>query len=449
MNRTLRRFDWSRCLFAASLLLGLSSVAQAQVSLDLTTTSQQHCQVVTDAQGIRSNPSGGTGLIATGVTMSGTGCGAPVVAPTPNPLPVFSAPTSGAPGATFLVGWSVADADSCVGTATRDGVAVASLAGWTTTTSVAGPRSVTLSTAGNYVLSLACSNTAGTTSGSVTIPVQSSTSPPTPNPLVLTPSASTGTVGSTFSLNWTVAGATACTGSVTLDGSALTSLAGWTTTTSTSGPRNVTLNTAGSYAFTLTCSNTAGSTTGSTTIAVSGAGTDLCGQQASGDVWYQTNLHTTIDITKFENILGKPDVATPPTPFPGTPVSPWIKNFGKDAFVAAKFVVPAASPTNKRGKITIGENYAGFHRFDISLSPTCGFAQAPPDSNCKLTNLGANQGITWKIQGDTASGVACTLTPGQSYFMNVKFTTPPTETAGNCSASTCYLPLVYTIYNVN
>ena len=443
MNRTLRRFDWSRCLFAASLLFGLSSVARAQVSLDLTTTAQQHCIVVTDAQGIRSNPGGGTGLIATGVTMSGTGCGTPVVAPTPNPLPVFSAPTSGAPGTTFLVGWSVANADSCVGTATRDGVAVSPLAGWTTTTSVAGPRSVTLSTAGNYVLSLACSNSAGTTSGSVSIPVQSSTNPPTPNPLVLTPSATTGTVGDTFSLNWTVAGATTCAGSVTLDGSPLTSLSGWTTTTSTSGPRSVTLNTAGTYAFSLRCENTAGFTSGSTSITVStaGGGGDQCGQQQTGDVWYTTQLHTTIDITKFENILGKPTVIDPPVVFPGLNLSPKIKNLGKTAFVAAKFVVPANIATNKRGTISLGENEVFNKKMTISISPTCGFAQNPPDNNCLLSNLNQGQGLTWKISG---AGVACTLTPGQTYFLNMKFSSPPDD--ASCSASTCPLPLNNSVY---
>jgi hypothetical protein len=452
-SQVVRSYEWHSpllcwlvwCLVRRALFLGFSPDASAQLTLNLTTTASQPCQVVTDSQGIRSDPSGGTGMIATGVTMTGAGCGNPVVAPTPSSLAVFSSPTSGNTGTTFTVGWSVANATSCVGTATRDGNSLASLAGWTTTTAIAGPRSVTLSTAGNYVLSLACSNSAGTASGSVTIPVQNSVTAPTPNPLVLTPSATTGNVGDTFSIGWAVSGAASCTGSVTLDGSAVSTLSGWTTTTSTSGPRSVTLNTAGTYAFAMTCSNTAGSTSGSTNIVISSTSAgDQCGQQQSGQVYFQVNNSATADITKFENILGKASSTTTAEPFPGVSMSPWINNMGKTAFIAAKFIVPSTIAPNQRGTISLGENYPFPNKkMDISLSPTCGFTQDPPDSNCKLTGLTPGQGITWKLQG---SGVACTLTAGQTYYMNIKFSTPPTSTASPCTASTCVLPLLNNLY---
>lgn len=377
--------------------------------------------------------------------MTGAGCGNPVVAPTPSSLTVFSSPTSGNTGATFTVGWSVANATSCVGTATRDGSALTSLAGWTTTTAIAGPRIVTLSTAGNYVLSLACSNSAGTATGSVTIPVQNSVTPPTPTPLVLTPSATTGNVGDTFSINWAVSGASSCTGTVTLDGGALSTLSGWTTTTSTSGPRSVTLNAAGTYAFAMTCSNTAGSTSGTTNIVISttSAG-DLCGQQQSVQEFFQVGNSATVDATKFENLLGKASNTATAEPFPGISMTPWITNMGKTGFIAAKFTVPLTIAPNQRGSISLGENYPFTNKkMDISLSPTCGFTQDPPDSNCKLTGLTPGQGITWKLQG---TGVACTLTAGQTYFMNIKFTTPSTQNTAPCTTSTCTLPLSNNLY---
>jgi PKD repeat protein len=364
-----------------------------------------------------------------------------VTAPTPSPLNVFSAPTSGTTGTTFTVGWSVANADTCIGTATLDNGALSRRLD--DDDSDLRPRSVTLSTAGAYVLKLTCSNSAGSTTGSVPITVQNpgsaptpspypnafrddrqcgrhvldqlvgrgrhrvrwcgharwhaalyivrldndddddraaqltlstagvyaftldcsnetgSTSgstgisvqgvsnPPTPNPLTLTPSSTTGNVGDTFSINWTVSGASSCTGTVTRDGSALSSLSGWTTTTATAGPRSVTLNTAGTYAFALNCSNSAGSTSGSTSIVVSTSGSDQCGQQQTGQVFFQSGNSATIDITKFENILGKASSSTTAVPFPGINMSPWITNVDKNSFIAAKFVVPATISTSK------------------------------------------------------------------------------------------------------
>ncbi len=545
MNRISRRIaGLSSCLLGASFLLVMPMAARAQLTLNMTTTASQPCKAVTDVQGIRSDPSGGSAMVASGVTLTGAGCGAPVTAPTPSPLNVFSAPTSGTTGTTFTVGWSVANADTCIGTATLDNGALSSLAGWTTTTATSGPRSVTLSTAGAYVLKLTCSNSAGSTTGSVPITVQNpgsaptpspiiltpsattgsagatfsinwsvagatacvgavtrdgtplstlsgwtttttttgprsvtlstagvyaftldcsnetgSTSgstgisvqgvsnPPTPNPLTLTPSSTTGNVGDTFSINWTVSGASSCTGTVTRDGSALSSLSGWTTTTATAGPRSVTLNTAGTYAFALNCSNSAGSTSGSTSIVVSTSGSDQCGQQQTGQVFFQSGNSATIDITKFENILGKASSSTTAVPFPGINMSPWITNVDKNSFIAAKFVVPATISTSKTGTVALGDNGLTYHTVDISMSPTCGFAQNPPDSKCLLLGLGSNQGMNWKIQGSTGSGVACTLVPGQTYFLNVRFNPPPTETTAPCTTSACQIPFVNTVSN--
>src|SRR4051812_44172925 len=70
MSVAMRRFV---SIFSAFALV-VSGIASAQVTIHLTTTQQTACDITTDAQGLRLG-AGGTDLVATGVTLSGTGCG--------------------------------------------------------------------------------------------------------------------------------------------------------------------------------------------------------------------------------------------------------------------------------------------------------------------------------------------------------------------------------------
>ena len=85
-------------------------------------------------------------------------------APTAPQPPNFAlnAPASVAAGAAFQVSWAVTGATSCTGSASLGGSSV-SLPGWTDSTSIVSPRTVTAATAGTYTLNLACSNPVGTT----------------------------------------------------------------------------------------------------------------------------------------------------------------------------------------------------------------------------------------------------------------------------------------------
>ncbi|HEV7489637.1 MAG TPA: hypothetical protein VGO25_02450 [Rhodanobacteraceae bacterium] len=139
-------------------ILGAIGTADAQVTIHLTTTQQTTCDVVTDANGLVLSP-GGTDLTATGVTLSGTGCGGGGAPPTPDNflLTASATPVTGSP---FSVSWSVTGATSCTGSASLNTGSV-TLSGWTDVTSATSPRSVIATTAGTYTLSLTCSNTAG------------------------------------------------------------------------------------------------------------------------------------------------------------------------------------------------------------------------------------------------------------------------------------------------
>lgn len=86
----------------------------------------------------------------------------------PPPLPpqpanfALSADPSPVTNVPFNVSWAVTGANSCTGSATLGGAAVA-LAGWTDTLTTISPRSVTAVQAGTYTLGLACQNASGTT----------------------------------------------------------------------------------------------------------------------------------------------------------------------------------------------------------------------------------------------------------------------------------------------
>jgi len=337
------------------LLIVATPKAEAQVTLNLTTTQQTNCTVTTDAQGIRLVP-GGTDLIATGVTLSGTGCG-----------------------------------------------------------------------------------------------IQGGT-PPTPNPFAITPSPTGGQIGTTFQLAWSVANnPTSCTGTASLDGSS-TSVPGWTDVTSATSPRTVTLNAAGTYQFGLTCTNSAGSASGNTSIVVTTTGGAGCpaGRQTTAQICYQ-NLGSCAsrDMTQFAQLFGysAPGTGTP-TLFPGLDgLSLTIKDASKAAgsYFASQFTMPTNLGALENGAISKGQTY-GNHSVTFSISPNCGdFSNTTvPNPNVCLyaeAPQGDWNGVSWKSPSN--SRVACPLTPGQTYYLNVKFTTPPTDSGGNtnCTATTCNLPL--------
>ena len=350
-------FRLSSLALVGPLLFAASPKVEAQVTLNLTTTQQTNCTVTTDAQGIRLVP-GGTELIATGVTLSGTGCG-----------------------------------------------------------------------------------------------TQNGGSPPSPNPFTITPSPTGGQVGTTFQLAWSLANnPTSCTGTASLDGSS-TSVPGWTDVTSATSPRTVTLNTAGTYQFGLTCSNAAGSASGTTSVVVTtGGGSGNCpaGRHTTAQICYQNLTQcASRDMTQFAQVLGYATSASgTPTLFPGlNDLSITIKDASKaqGAYFASQFTMPTNLSPSEFGIIQKGQTY-GNHSLTFSISPNCGdFSNTTvPNPNVCLYAEAPNAdwlGVTWKSASNGM--VACPLTPGQTYYLNYKFTTPPTDTGtgSNCISTSCNMPL--------
>jgi hypothetical protein len=156
----------------ALMALGAAAPASAQTTTRIVlTTANGDCTATTaDPQGLHLAP-GSTDLVASGVTLSGTACGGSgVTAPTSVTL---SAPSTATIGVAFAIAWTSQGGApaTCTGTATKDGVDAGAVPGWTTTTSVVSPRTVTASAAGAYVFKLTCANSAGNAFGTANVTV--------------------------------------------------------------------------------------------------------------------------------------------------------------------------------------------------------------------------------------------------------------------------------------
>lgn len=425
-------------LILAGAALCVVPLAEAQVTLNLTTVEQTSCVAVTDALGLQLVP-GGTDLQATGVTLTGTGCGS---ANSEFDVTV-NAPATAVAGTPFNVSWSATEAATkCTygGSAGITGWPVGQTACDGAACAGTHNPSVTLPAAGSYSFSMTCTNATGFAQDGLT----ASGPPEAPQPpnFVLTAPA-TATTGTAIQVSWSVQGAAACTGSASLNGSSA-SLAGWTDVTSPTSPRSVTFAQAGAWVLNLSCSNANGSTASQPrAITVSPVGDPSCpaGRQTVADVCYSYSLGSSCangtDVTKFENIWGRMAPQQTPTPFPGEQFFAIFKNMQQAGYISAKFTVPATGlPPLQWGMFSHGESLSG-PNVTMAISPQCGDFQ-PATSICLRSNMGPGDILTkWRLP--TAAGIvaACDVVPGQSYYVNIKMTEPVPPTHDHCAGSTC------------
>jgi hypothetical protein len=187
-----------------------------------------------------------------------------VFPPYPSFFPLI-VPDSAVVGVPFDVSWNVSGATECTGSA---GTGV-SLPGWTDVFTPTSPRSVTASMPGTYGLRLICSNAAGS---AFSLPVNVTVLaglPPMPPGFALNAPAAVG-VGERFDVSWSVSGATSCTGTASINGTAI-SLPGWTDVSTPTSPRSMTTVSAGLYLLKLSCSNAFGSAMSMPALIASGS----------------------------------------------------------------------------------------------------------------------------------------------------------------------------------
>lgn len=178
-----------------------------------------------------------------------------------------------------------------------------------------------------------------------------------------------------------------------------------------------------------------------------GTPSDYCGQLRVATATIVNAGSWSADMAKYENLLGKTGPRDPAQPFPAQSVSPYLPSMPKAGFIAAKFTVPAGIDVNTYGEIMIGETFiAGYRTLTVAIAQTCGFSIPNPQPHCTVSGASQGRGIAWKIQGGSVSGIRCVLTPGQSYFLNVKFDPEPAGSDRNyCGATSCSLPFVTSV----
>ena len=414
------------CAATCSVLAFAGSSAFAQVTVRMTTTQQTACVATTDAQGLSLIP-GGTDLQASGVTLTGEGCGSG----TADFQAGIVVPETATVGQATNVVWTASQAAT---QCTYGGTA--GLTGWPVGTracqgaACAGSHTVpvTVTAAGTYTLNVTCTNSTGFAEGAGTTTV----GPPTPAGFALT-APSTAVAGTAFPVSWSVIGATSCTGAASLNGSSV-NLTGWTDSTSATSPRSVTATQNGTYSLTLTCSNTAGSVT-SQPASVSVGVADSCPstplvRMAVGNIRYPntgSGVRNNVDLTVYDNIWGHLNNTDGVTPWPGVNgTQPAILNWNRATYVAAKFHVPANESTHQYGRLGYGTYYSG-PPMTLSISSTCGDF-SPTNPVCVSTHGAGESFNKWVIDPFTNG---CPLTPNTDYYVNIKMADPNTSECGS------------------
>ena len=209
---------------------------------------------------------GGTGSATTSVTAtSGTVVSPPVVS-------ISASPTTTGTGGSSNLTWSATNSPTSCTASSSNG-------SWTGAKSASGAQSTSIfTTAGTYTFTLSCSNSAGSGSKSVSITVIAK-----PN-VSVSVSPSTITAGGSTTVTWTTGNnPTSCTAGGT----------GWSGSKAVGGgSQAVTLTTAGTYTFTLSCANAGGTTTSNTASITVNAAT-YCGGRSPCYSAAQLNTHNT------------------------------------------------------------------------------------------------------------------------------------------------------------
>ena len=466
-------------LLSLAAALGLACpVVWAQTTINLNTANGA-CVAVTDSAGLTLDTTpGSTTLTANGVSLTAAQEGACDVAGG-GPAADFGAElhisgtaatdTSYTPvvGTPFYVVWSAtADAQRC----TRGGFAAT---GWTpgttacTGTACTGRHAepVTVNSAGQYNFSVTCTNA----TGYALLPTMMDFPPPatpapTPNPITLTVPP-TATAGAAFQVTWPqMSNAARCVGTGTLAGVNAPNLGDWTSLTTVTTSRDVTVpagSAAGALQLTLTCWNAddSGSASGtSSNIAVSTAPDGSCPATISTPNGTRTRLltssisygvypmpvRTNVDLSEWNNIWGHNSATDAGTPWPGVGgASPVLRNFQRTSYVGAHFRTTGS--TTWTGDFT-NPSFAAGPNMTMAISTVCGdFSQHLPTPGCLRTNVPTADAalVKWKMTSN-APDYFCNLQPNTDYYVNFMFTDPTSTVECPAGASTCMVAPVST-----
>lgn len=285
------------------------------------------------------------------------------------------------------------------------------------------------------------------------------TAPTFPGPLSVTPGSIT--AGGTVAASWASAGATSCAGTATRDGLS-TNVAGWTGTRLTSGTSlPITLATTGAYVFTITCTNTVGSTpSSSSTVVVTEPGS--CGGVVPiGGLTRQTAFTNNaglqgnqelgtgvIPATDYLTIFGNGTVTTFPSRV-GQGTLPVVNGkfialqFNTGTVSSATYGIGPPNP-NRFGNFTWSPPSANEGLPLVAISTCPGDFVNIPNSLCRLQS--GESTLVWGV-GVAQGELACRLQENTTYYLNVAyrdFNSPETstctapETGGGANPGSCH-----------
>src|SRR6202044_3249433 len=173
---------------------------------------------------------------------SGTPAAAPTLALASNSVEV---------GKSTTITWSSANATSCTASGS-----------WSGTLAATGSQTITPAVVGTETFTLVCTNLGGP-SAAVSVSLDATSALVKPPAPTLTLGASSIAADTTTTLAWSSAGAASCTAS----GNASANQSGWSGVQAPSATFTITPETQGTYVYSLTCSNAAGtSPTSSVTL---------------------------------------------------------------------------------------------------------------------------------------------------------------------------------------
>lgn len=237
--------------------------------------------VKTYSYSLQCSNAGGSDTASTSVSVSsGTTSSPPVVS-------ITASPTTIGTGSSSSLTWS----------ATNSPTSCTASGSWSGSKSASGSQSTgAIGAAGTYTYTLSCSNSAGSGSASATVTAI------TPPGITISVSPTSITTGSSSTITWS---ATGSPGSCTATGS-------WTGSKAASGSQSSgTMSTAGTFIYTLSCTNGGGTTSNSATLTVSDPAPVYCGGKTPcygpadlaahasiGNCW-SWNIDWVINITTF------------------------------------------------------------------------------------------------------------------------------------------------------
>ncbi len=306
-------------------------------------------------------------------------------------------------GQSATVSWNTANAVSCVAS---NGVG-----GWAGSTIAlpSGSKSITTSTTGSPTFTLTCNGSAAndTVSKNVVLNVTSANTVSITN---FTASPATIIEGESTTLSWTTQNASSCTPTG--------GTAGWSAfgINLPNGSASLTLPTAGTYSFTLTCQDvSAGTAVKSTVVIVSPAAGECPASPLSGT----TTLWKSFWLVDFPKPGYDNRFAT-------------IPRYG---YLALEFntgnIISNGSIVSIETTVTDGVRLGALSKCpgDFDVTPECEYV------------WGIGGGLGWATNGTRG----CQLEPNTTYYFNVTFTDGFDGTSSSCRSSPC----ITTIQHIN